>query len=159
MKFSLLELTFAVAIFAIGLAFYLHVTSTRRETESFKKSVRHELMSFEFETKYATLKNSFLRGPYECSIIGLKSTREDSKGTYEFACTVSRRDGELMTGQDFRYLLLPILDGYRIDPYKHWTVNTDWELESSIDTMKQKSWSVEFNVEYSFHKYGSNEYP
>ena len=157
MKFTLLELTFAVAIFAIGLAFYLHATSTQRETESFKRSVRHELMSFEFETKYASLKDSFLDGPYECSIIGLSSTREDTKGAYEFACTVSRRDGQLMTGKEFRYLLRPILDGYRIDTYKHWTVHTDWELETSVDTMEQESWSVEFNIEYSFHEYGSND--
>ena len=155
MKFTLRDLAFAIAIFGIGLAFYLHVTATRHETDAFRKSVRHEMMSFEFETKYADFLDSFRESAHKCTINNMNYTRSESSGQYKFECVISRRDGELMAGREFRDLLRPISTPgvYRMDAYKHWLVNTDWELESFIDTMERESWDMEFFIEYRFQEY------
>ena len=155
MQYTTRDLAFAVTIIAILLGFYLHALSIRRETDAFKESARHEIMNLEFELKYADFTSSFDNSPFECTISNFDYTRNfSSRGAYSFDCVVKRRDGQPMKGREFRDLLHPIANagGYRIDIYKHWTVNTNWELESTIDTMEQMSWDVQFDIEYSFHE-------
>ena len=154
MQYSTRDILFAVTILAILLGSILHAISLRRETDAFKESARHELMSLEFETKYADFTSSFEDSPFECITSNLKYMRLGSSGTYSFDCVVKRRDGKPMQGRRFRDLLQPILNEseYRIDIYKDWSVYTDWELDSAIDTMEQSSWDVKLRIEYRFHE-------
>ena len=160
MKYTLRDLIFAVAIFGLVLAFYLHATAVRRETDEFKKSVRHEILSLEFDTRYAHFKNSFQGSPFQCTINDLSYKRFDSGGQYEFECVISRRDGQLVTGREFSDLVRPISNAglYRGDSYKNWSITTSWEIESGMYEMKAKTWDVVLSIEYGFHV-GTWRYP
>ena len=155
MQYTIRDLAFTVTIIVILLGFYLHALSIRRETDAFKQAARHEMMNLEFEMRYADFTSSFENSPFQCAISNFYFTRNSSsKGTYSFNCDVKRRDGQPIKGREFRDLLHPISNAgcYRIDTHKHWTVYTDWELESTIDTMEKASWDVQIDVEYSFHE-------
>ncbi len=152
MRYTTRDMFFAVTVFAILLGAILHAVSLRRETDAFKESTGHELMSFEFETKYAGFTSSFKDSPFECTISNLKYARRSFAGTYSFECVVKRRDGKPMKGRSFRDLLEPIASEskYRSEIYKNWFVYKNWELDSNIDTMEQASWDLKLDIEYSF---------
>ena len=161
MKYSLRDLALTVAIVALAIAFYLHRAGTEREIHHLKtstqetihtleKSMKHDLMKFEFENKFSGFLDSFNDSDHVCKTSNVKYISNDTSGCYKFDCVLSRRDGQPMTGQNFADLLKQITNGYRTDTEKHWSVDTGWEIESTIYTMKQESWEIDLTIEYNF---------
>lgn len=150
MKLSLKELLLVVAIVGLGLAFVLHLRSTRGQLNKFESAYFHEVARTNFETRLFLVEENFRRLNYTLLPDVNDFSTNDFDGCFESSYAWSTGDQPPVSGQELAELMRPLINGFTNTQRMQWDVQTEPSLEAIQTNPRQESGAILFRVNYRF---------